>query len=107
MAFAPPLAVRKKRAAVAPDPYVAASTAALHGEHEAALLHFSQVIDGRRGNVGAGVYAARGASAQALGQHVRAVYDYSMAICALTLGVFHHAGCHLDTAGAWSARVEA
>lgn len=78
--FAPPAHLKKKRAAKVIDPYVAGAQHARRGDHERAIHFFTLIIDSGRGSGSAAVYAARGASAQALGNHVRAVYDFSMAI---------------------------
>ena len=80
--FAAPAHVVKRREQLKrlpPDPYTIGSNHARRGNHEAAIAQFSRLIDtGRRTD--ADIFACRGASAQALGDHVRAVYDYSMAI---------------------------
>ena len=77
--FAPPKALNARRAKKPVDPYVAGVVHARQGNHELAMTFFSRIIDSGRTS-GCDPYAARGASAQALGDHVRAVYDYSMAI---------------------------
>ena len=70
--FAPPAHLKKKRAAKVIDPYVAGAQHARRGDHERAIHFFTLIIDSGRGSGSAAVYAARGASAQALGNHVRA-----------------------------------
>ena len=79
MAFAPPKVLQIRRQIKAPDPFVAGHGLARRGHHDAACQQYSKLIDtGRRQD--AEIFACRGGSAQALGDHIRAVYDYSMAI---------------------------
>ena len=78
--FAPPKHLRKNVGRrVWADPFVLGNQQARKGQHEAAVQQFSRLID-RGVRQDAAVFASRGSSAQALGDHVRAVYDYSMAI---------------------------
>ena len=81
MAFAPNPALLKKRerAGKAPDPFTLAERHARKNQHEQAVTQFTAHID-RAGRNDPRAYAARGASAQILGNHVRATYDFSMAI---------------------------
>ena len=78
--FAPPKHLRKNVGRrVWADPFVLGNQQARKGQHEAAVQQFSRLID-RGVRQDAAVFASRGSSAQALSDHVRAVYDYSMAI---------------------------
>ena len=74
--FAPPKHLRKNVGRrVWADPFVLGNQQARKGQHEGAVQQFSRLID-RGVRQDAAVFASRGSSAQALGDHVRAVYDY-------------------------------
>lgn len=78
MAFAPPPHLRR-RVAPPPDFYALGTKSQRQGNHALAMQQFTKLIEcGRRNDDE--IYAARGRSAQATGDHVRAVYDFSMAI---------------------------
>ena len=79
MAFAPTPALLKKRTTKVLDPLTLGERHARRGQHEMAVQQFTVYLD-RAGKSDPYAYVARGSSAQALGNHVRASYDFSMAI---------------------------
>ena len=79
MAFAPNPALLRKRTTKVLDPLTLGERHARRGQHEQAVQQLTLYLD-RAGREDAYAYAVRGTSAQALGNHVRASYDLSMAI---------------------------